>query len=77
MMRLSIVFDRRGDRAGRVRRRGLTGRASADSDDRIRCGFDTDGHHRLSASGSTVTMEATDFSTTVADSDFTLPATVR
>lgn len=31
----------------------------------------------LSASGSTVTMEATDFSTTVADSDFTLPAAVR
>ena len=31
----------------------------------------------LSASGSTVTMEATDFSTTVADSDFTLPAPVR
>lgn len=31
----------------------------------------------ISASGSAVTMEATDFSTTVADSDFTLPAAVR
>lgn len=31
----------------------------------------------IGASGSTVTMEATDFSTTVADSDFTLPAPVR
>jgi outer membrane lipoprotein-sorting protein len=31
----------------------------------------------ISASGSTVTMEATQFSTTVADSDFTLPAPVR
>ena len=31
----------------------------------------------LSASGSTVTMEATQFSTTVADADFTLPAPVR
>jgi len=31
----------------------------------------------ISASGSTITMEATDFSTTVVDSDFTLPAAVR
>jgi len=31
----------------------------------------------INASGSTVTMEATQFSTTVADSDFTLPAPVR
>jgi hypothetical protein len=31
----------------------------------------------ISASGSTVTMEATSFSSTVADSDFTLPAAVR
>jgi len=31
----------------------------------------------ISSSGSTVTMEATDFSATVADSDFTLPAPVR
>jgi hypothetical protein len=31
----------------------------------------------IGASGSTVTMEATQFSTSVADSDFTLPAAVR
>jgi len=31
----------------------------------------------ISSSGSTVTMEATDFSATVADCDFTLPAPVR
>ena len=31
----------------------------------------------ITASGSTVTMEATDFSTTVNDSDFALPAAVR